>query len=45
LLYLCYVVVKTTALVNLLIALMTEGDMLMIGMMIVAAKTAGGGAG
>jgi len=32
--------VKTTALVYLLIALMTEGNMLMIWMMIEAAKTA-----
>jgi len=38
-------VVNTTALVNPLIALMTEGDMSMIGMMIEAAKTAGGWGG
>ena len=38
-------VLKTTVLVNLLIAVMTEGDMLMIGMMMEAANTAGGGGG
>ena len=38
-------VVNATALVNLLIALMTESDMSMMGMMIVAAKTVGRGGG